>query len=165
MMPSKKYLIAVWVLFMLPGGARAASSRAVVPPPPDSGQAVWKLEHAYWRYVEKNELSDYRKLWHKNFLGWPSVSTMPLRKDQITDWITSHTSKGLTFKTVEFRPAGLQATGDIVVACYWVTYRWLDHDGKGPMHTVRITHAWVKKGKGWQIISGMSMPEAVSCSK
>ena len=164
-MPGKKRWIVVCAVFMLGGGAIAASSYAAGSPPAESGQTVWELEHAYWRYVEKNDLSDYLKLWHKNFLGWPSVSSAPVRKDHITDWITSQTSRGLTFKTVEFKPAGLQVTGDIVVACYWVTYQWLGHDGKGPMRTIRITHSWVKNGREWQIISGMSMPEPVASSK
>ena len=163
-MSSKKHLIIACMVFML-AGTMATSSLAAAPPPPDSGQAVWKLEHAYWRYVEKNDLSDYLRLWHKDFLGWPSVNATPVRKDHITDWITSQTSKGLTFKTVEFKPAALQVTGNIVVACYWVTYRWINHNGKGPTHTIRATHAWVRDGKEWRIIGGMSMPEPVSSSK
>src|SRR5882762_9732433 len=67
-------------------------------------QTLWKLEHAYWHYVEKNDLAAYSDLWHKDFLGWPYVSAAPVRKDHITDWITSQTAKGLAFKTVEFKP-------------------------------------------------------------
>jgi hypothetical protein len=164
-MPVKKRWTVVCMVFLLAGSAIAALCRVAAPPLPQSGQAVWKLEHAYWRYVEKNDLSDYLKLWHKNFLGWPSVNATPVSKDHITDWITSQTGKGLAFKTVQFKPAGLQATGGIVVACYWVTYKWLGHDGKGPVRTIRITHTWVKEGKEWQIISGMSMPEPGASSK
>ena len=164
-MPGKKHWIVVCSVFMLAGGAIAASCCAAAPPSGESGQAVWKLEHAYWRYVEKNDLSDYRKLWHKNFLGWPSVSSAPVRKDHITDWITSQTNRGLTFKAVEFKSARLQVTGDIVVTCYWVTYQWLGHDGKGTVRTIRIMHSSVKNGRDWQIISGMSMPEPVAAAK
>jgi hypothetical protein len=35
----------------------------------------------------------------------------------------------------------------------------VDKDGKGAAHTFRITHAWLRSGKDWQIIGGMSMPE------
>ncbi|PYK11449.1 MAG: hypothetical protein DME61_00680 [Verrucomicrobia bacterium] len=61
-------------------------------------QTLWHLERAYWQYVENNDLSTYTNLWHEDFLGWPSISSVPVRKDHITDWITSQTSKGLTFK-------------------------------------------------------------------
>ena len=89
--------------------------------PSGEEQTLWNLEHAYWQYVEKNDLAAYSNLWHKDFLGWPSVSSAPVRKDHITDWITSQTSKGLAFKAGEFRPAGIQLTGDVAFTCYWIT--------------------------------------------
>ena len=122
-------------------------------------QKVWNREHDYWRYVQDNNLAAYLGLWHKDFLGWPSVSNTPVGKDHITDWIASQTAKGLAFKSSAFKPAKIQVTGDVTVACYWITYTWLDKDGKGDSHTVRITHAWLKNGQDWQIIGGMSMPE------
>ena len=92
-------------------------------------------------------------------------SHVPVHKDHITDWITSETSKALTFKADEFKPAAIQVTGDVASACYWITFRWQDKDGKGAAHTVRITHAWLRTGKDWHIISGMSMPEPESPPK
>lgn len=124
---------------------------------PGDEQAVWNLEHDYWRYVEANDLTAYRNLWHKNFLGWPSVSDAPARKDHITDWITSQTSKGLKFKAGEFKPADIQITGNIAVACYWITSTWRDKDGRGDATTSRIEHTWLKDGADWHILSGMSM--------
>jgi ketosteroid isomerase-like protein len=138
-------------------------------PSPSQGsadeRAIWDLERAYWHYVETNDLTAYSNLWHKDFLGWPSVSSAPVRKDRITDWITSQTTKGLTFKTDDFKPAALQVTGDVAFACYWITFRWMDKDGTGTPHTLRITHAWVRSGKDWQIIGGMSMPEPENPAK
>jgi hypothetical protein len=84
----------------------------------ESEQTLWKLEHDYFRYVEDNNLTAYLGLWHKNFLGWPSVSAAPVQKDHITDWITSRTSQGLTFKLIEFKPAAIQVTGEIGVTCH-----------------------------------------------
>ena len=122
-------------------------------------QRLWDLEHAYWRYVQDNDLSSYSKLWHERFLGWPSVNAAPVHKDHITDWITAQTSKGLIFKTNELKPASIQVTGDTAIVCYWITFRWLDKEGKGVPQTTRITHAWQKTAEGWRIIGGMSMPE------
>jgi ketosteroid isomerase-like protein len=122
-------------------------------------QTVWNLEHAYWDYVQANNLAAYVNLWHKNFLGWPAQSASPVAKDHITDWITSQTAKGLTLKSIEFKPARIQVTGDVAEACYWITFKWLDKDGNGAAHTLRITHTWLKDGKDWRIIGGMSMPE------
>jgi ketosteroid isomerase-like protein len=126
----------------------------------ENEQAVWKLEHDYWRYVQNNDLSAYLALWNKNFLGWPSVNAAPVHKDHITDWITSETSKGLAFKFIALKPAAIQVTGDIAVTCYWMTYEWVAKDGKpAAEYNIRLTHTWIKGGNTWQIIGGMSMLE------
>jgi hypothetical protein len=56
-------------------------------------KAVWKLEHSYWEYVKAGDLERYRSLWHPNFVGWPSSSATPARKDHITDWIIKYQKK------------------------------------------------------------------------
>jgi ketosteroid isomerase-like protein len=122
-------------------------------------QALWKLERAYWSYVQDNDLKGYLSLWHQDFLGWPSVHAAPVHKDHITDWITAQTSKGLRLEAAEFKPAAIQVTGDVAVTCYRITFKWADRDGNGTTHTLRILHTFVREGKDWQIMGGMSMPE------
>ena len=136
-----------------------SSARAIPTPSSDSERTVWDLEHAYWRYVQGNDLTSYLKLWHKNFLGWPSVSATPVQKEHITDWITSQTSKERAFKLVEFKPAAIQVTGDVAETCYWITYKWTDKNGADTQHTMRVTHTWILNGRDWQIIGGMSSSE------
>jgi len=122
-------------------------------------EAVWKLEHSYWEDVKALDLASYRDLWHPDFVGWPSVSPEPVRKDHITDWITANTSKGRHLESYSLKPAASQATGDLIVVHYWVTSTWADKDHGGEPHTLRVTHTWIRVGKGWQIIGGMSSPE------
>ena len=33
---------------------------------------VWNMEKRYWEYVEKNDTISYKKLWHDDFIGYPS---------------------------------------------------------------------------------------------
>lgn len=122
-------------------------------------ERLWDLERAYWRYVEANDLAAYSNLWHDQFLGWPSVSASPVRKDHISDWITSQTNKGLVFKAGELKPADVQVAGDMAMVYYRVTFRWLDKQGNGAASTLRISHTWLKTGNDWRIVGGMSMPE------
>ena len=124
-----------------------------------SEQSVWKLEHSYWEYVKANNIESYRALWHPNFVGWPSVSAEPQRKNHITDWITQRTDQGLRLKAFELKPASSQSTGDLVITHYWLTAVWTGKSGDQPSSTSRITHTWVRVGKSWQIIGGMSSPE------
>jgi ketosteroid isomerase-like protein len=82
-----------------------------------------------------------------------------VRKDHITDWITSQTSKGRALKSVEFRPASMRVKGNVAVVYYWIKFAWLGKDGKDATYAARITHTWLKTGKDWRIIGGMSMLE------
>ncbi len=122
-------------------------------------KSVWNLEHSYWEYVKALDLKSYRDLWHTNFVGWPSVSAQPVRKDHITDWITANTSKGLHLKSYNLEPASSQETGNIVVDYYWLTMVWADKDGHGDPRTIRVTHTWIKDDQGWRIVGGMSAAE------
>lgn len=156
----RNYRIALLLCVMacLLGGASVVSSPGTLQSQAtENEQAIWNLEHAYWRYVQENNLRAYSGLWHQDFLGWPSASAAPVHKDHIADWITSQTSKGLAFKTVEFKPAAIQMTGELAVVCYWSTYQWVDKNGHGATQTVRVTHAWLRDSKEWRIIGGMSM--------
>jgi ketosteroid isomerase-like protein len=119
-------------------------------------QAVWKLEHSYWEFVQGSDLEGYRTLWHPDFLGWPYVSPSPVRKDHITDWIADFRSKGLHLESFDLRPADSRSNGGTVVVFYSITAHWVDKNGKGDPATSRITHTWIKSGTNWQIISGMS---------
>ncbi len=159
-MPNYRMVLVLGMMFCFLAGASAVSSgETVQSQASNTEQTLWNLEHAYWDYVQDNNLAAYLGLWHKDFLGWPSVNAAPVGKDHITDWITSQTAKGLAFKSIEFKPARIQITGDVAEACYWITYKWLDKDGNGAAHTLRITHTWLKDGKDWRILGGMSMPE------
>jgi hypothetical protein len=157
--PMRRHLLFIFVCLLATAEHSFSSETS------SDEQTLWGLERAYWRYVEHNDMVAYSGLWHTEFLGWPSVSSAPVRKDHITDWITSQTSKGLVFKTVEFKPAAIQISGDVAFACYWVTSKWVDAGGSGARHTLRITHAWLRTGKDWHIIGGMSMPEPESLAK
>jgi hypothetical protein len=142
-------LAAAW---LCAGGASGAQDT-------EDEKALWAFEHAYWTYVQANDLASYRNLWHPNFVGWPQYSAAPVRKDHITDWITTRTSQGLAFKMGDLRPAAVQVTGDVAVTSYWVTYQWVDKEGRGAPLTSRIIHTLLREGAVWHIIGGMSMPE------
>jgi ketosteroid isomerase-like protein len=124
----------------------------------DEAQA-WELEKAYWDYVKANDLQKYRALWHENFVGWPFVSPAPVRKDHITDWITSNTSKGIELHSHSIEQLAIQITGDIAMDCYRIIAMWADSTGaEAKTDKMRITHTWIRTHGTWQIIGGMSSP-------
>jgi hypothetical protein len=124
-------------------------------------QEAWKLESDYWKYVQAADLEKYKSLWHPNFVGWPSVSAIPVRKDQITDWITEHINNNEQLQWYHIDQAASQKTENVVVTHYWITFFWVNKEGKGEPSTARITHTWIKTDSGWQILGGMSAPTAM----
>ena len=150
MKSSRASLAAVLTLFALAGFAQQSADE----------DAVWKLEHSYWEYVKAQDVAGYKALWHENFVGWPSFSPQPVRKDHVADWMTNYQAKGLRLKSYSLKPAASQATGQLVVVHYWVTPVWVGPNGAEQSEALRIMHTWLRGDKGWQIISGMSMREA-----
>src|SRR5438874_13773101 len=126
----------------------------------DNEQAqIWNLEKAYWEYVKANDLEKYRALWHENFLGWPFVSAVPVRKDHITDWITSNTSKNITLQSYSIEQLAIQVTGDIAMDFYRINAMWAKGAGaEVKADRLRITHTWTRTHGTWQILGGMSSP-------
>ncbi len=128
--------------------------------PGPTEQEIWNLEKAYWEYVKTNDLEKYRALWHDDFVGWPSISPEPVRKDHITDWITNKTSTGLKLESYEIEQRAIKVTGDIAIVHYRIKMNWakIDTGGVDRTDAVRITHTWIRNGNTWQILGGMSAP-------
>lgn len=145
-------LKAISFLLVLAASALAQSSSK------DEAQ-FWSLEKAYWEYVKSNDLEKYRTLWHEDFLGWPFVSSAPVRKDHITDWITANTSKGVRLQSYSIEQLAIQVTGDIVINHYRINATWATSE-KNEVRTdaFRIMHTWIRTHGTWQIIGGMSAP-------
>ncbi|HLZ41206.1 MAG TPA: nuclear transport factor 2 family protein [Candidatus Sulfotelmatobacter sp.] len=127
--------------------------------PSANEDAVWKLEHSYWEFVKAQDVAGYKSLWHENFVGWPSFSPQPVRKEHVADWMTSYQAKGLRLKSYSLNPAASQATGHLVVVFYRIATVWTGPNGSETSETVRAMHTWLRGDNGWQIISGMSMRE------
>jgi ketosteroid isomerase-like protein len=120
---------------------------------------VWQLEKAYWEYVKANDLEKYRALWHENFVGWPFVSSAPVRKDRITDWITANTSKGITLQSYSIEQLAIKVMGDIAINYYRINATWANGAGaEVRTDRLRITHTWTRTHGTWLIIGGMSSP-------
>jgi hypothetical protein len=120
---------------------------------------VWQLEKAYWEYVKANDLEKYRALWHENFVGWPFVSPAPVRKDHITDWITSNTSKGIKLESYSIEQLAIQVTGGVAINYYRINATWVNAQGaQVRTDAFRITHTWIRTNGTWQILGGMSAP-------
>jgi ketosteroid isomerase-like protein len=149
---SRTMLKAISILLLLATAAFAQDAAT-------NEAQVWQLEKAYWEYVKANDLEKYRALWHENFLGWPFVSSAPVRKDHITDWITANTSKNIKLQSYSIEQLAIQVTGDIAIDYYRVNATWANGEAaEAKTDRFRITHTWIRTHGTWQIIGGMSAP-------
>ena len=120
---------------------------------------IWNFEKAYWEYVKANDLEKYRALWHEDFVGWPFISSAPVRKDHITDWITANTSQGLKLQRYSIEQLAIQITGDVAINHYRIKANWATSEtAKARTDALRITHTWIRTRGAWQILGGMSAP-------
>jgi Domain of unknown function (DUF4440) len=136
----------------------ALSATSALPGQSADEKAVWKLEHAYWKYVKALDLDRYKSLWHPAFVGWPSSSATPVRVNHVTDWITQARNKGLKLRSYTLKPAASQATENVVITHYWLTEHWADSSGRDNTETIKLCHTWLRVPGGWQIIGGMAAP-------
>src|SRR3954471_21634679 len=121
------FLLLLLLASFVPAGATASPTPMPLASRTDEMQ-IWDLEKAYWEYVKANDLEKYRALWHEDFLGWPLVSAAPVRKDHITDWITSNTSKGVKLQSYSIEQIGIQMTGEIGINHYRIKAIWANSE-------------------------------------
>jgi hypothetical protein len=123
-------------------------------------QAVWELEESYWRYAKENDTLSYQNLWDDRFIGWPGLSEPPQGKKNVSDWIPYlHQNSDSVIWGYELKDKMVRSFGDVVVVQYSARDFFLS---KITMDTIidsgdfRMWHTWQRKGKTWQIITGMS---------
>jgi catechol 2,3-dioxygenase-like lactoylglutathione lyase family enzyme/ketosteroid isomerase-like protein len=117
---------------------------------------VWKLEEDYWVYVKNKDNASYLKLWHDDFVGYPSTNIIGTKKN-ITDWMTEmyKSNAGKVFDYVLNRKVE-NVFGDIVIVLYDATQVWRNEKNEVvSQSTFKLTHTWKKTDKGWLIIGGM----------
>ena len=120
---------------------------------------VWNLEKAYWEYVKANDVEKYRALWRDDFVAWPPLSSAPVRKDHLTDWLTENISKGIKLQSFAIEQLAIQVIRDTAIVHYRIKMVWA---GPGPTESntefLRVTHTWIRTHGAWQIIGGMGAP-------
>jgi len=120
---------------------------------------LWNLEKAYWEYVKANDCEKYRALWHDDFVGWPLADSAPVRKDQVTDWMTDNTSKGVRLQSYSIEQLAICVIGDVAIDHYRIKMNWANREGPdATTDALRITHTWIRTHGVWQIIGGMAAP-------
>jgi hypothetical protein len=118
---------------------------------------VWQMEEKYWDYVEKIDTVAYKKLWHEQFIGYPSFGNGVSKKSAIAAWIPElHKDTTLIFSFKLYKKA-VNAIDDVVIVFYDADEIWTDKENKVVRkETFKFTHTWKKYDDTWVILGGMA---------
>ena len=120
-------------------------------------EEAWQMEVKYWDYVQRIDTVAYKKLWHENFIGYPSFGTGVSDRSKIAVWIPDlHTDSTLTFSHKLYKKAS-NAIDDVVLVFYDVDEIWTNAENEVVRkETYKLTHTWKKYGEDWLILGGLA---------
>lgn len=118
---------------------------------------VWNMEKQYWEYVQKNDTISYKKLWHNDFIGYPSFGDGVSNKVKIATWIpVLHKNATQQFNYIFYKKA-MNTIGNVVIVFYDVDEIWTNKENEvARKETYKFTHTWKKYKATWLIIGGMA---------
>lgn len=106
---------------------------------------VWHMEELYWQYVLANDTVSYKKLWHEDFIGYPSFGDGVADKSKIASWITKlHADSTIIFNCILTKKA-VNVIGDVVIAFYDTDQTYTNtKTGEVQSQTSKFTHTCKK---------------------
>ncbi len=118
---------------------------------------AWQMEERYWGFVEKVDTTSYKRLWHDDFIGYPSFGEGVSNKSKIAVWIPElHKDSSLIFSYKLYKRAS-NAIDDVVIVFYDADEIWRDKEHKMVRkETYKFTHTWKKYHDNWVILGGMA---------
>ncbi|HAH36998.1 MAG TPA: nuclear transport factor 2 family protein [Algoriphagus sp.] len=118
---------------------------------------AWQMEERYWDYVQKIDTATYKKLWHDDFVGYPSFGDGVSTKSKIAIWIPElHKDSSLTFSYKLYKRAS-NAIDDVVIVFYDADEIWTNRENEiVRKETYKFTHTWKKYQDNWVILGGMA---------
>ena len=118
---------------------------------------VWKLEIAYYRYVNDNDPQGYLSLFSDNVIGWPAMDPHPKGKDGVSQWISAIHSNPAEIWQYDLERLAIHSFGDVVVVHYRLRDYFVSAESGEEIRSeyYRISHTWLRDEGRWQIISGM----------
>ncbi len=146
----KTRIISLLTLLLLSNFTKAQTTEAHI-------KEAWQMEEQYWDYVQKIDTISYKKLWHENFMGYPSFGDGVSGKSKIASWIPKlHEDPNLNFSYKLYKK-GVNAIDDVVIVFYDADEIWADQQNTViKKERFKFTHTWKKYGNTWLILGGMA---------
>ena len=156
------FLISVFVAIMVSGCNRSSANYETIPDTPmvdtgEIGNEAWRMEEIYWEYVQNMDTVSYKKLWHEDFIGYPSFGDGVSTKKGIAAWIPDlHKDPNRIFSYELYRRA-TNVIEDVVIVFYDADEIFSDPENNiVEKKTYKFTHTWKMVNGNWVILGGMA---------
>jgi ketosteroid isomerase-like protein len=152
MMKRKKIIFLVILmssfLFLFPVNEKGEKNQEIE-------KEIWALEEAYVSYYFAANHRAILSMFHDQFLGWPEGVRQPVDKKAISKYLEVRYPKPRQM-TYKMDRQGITFLNNIALNYYLLYITLKDERGNELKVVTRMTHTWIKTGKQWKILGGMS---------
>lgn len=148
----KKWFLIVFVLiFQLTNSSVFAQKSEVE-------KEIWQLENRYWNYLEKNDITSYKKLWIDNQINYQSDELTISDVKKCSYWMKEiNEDNSLEFNCTLHKKA-IEIKENIVTIHYDVDKFWTDKQHNiHKSETFSFSHTWIKIENSWLLSDGIAI--------
>ena len=116
-------------------------------------ETIWAEELAYFTNLYSANYEGVLALTHEQFLGWPGTSAHPVDAVGSANFMKKLITKPVKC-TIKIEREGIRIIDNIALTQYIIRVNFENAGGK--VTKSRITHTWIKEGKKWKLLGGMS---------
>lgn len=117
-------------------------------------EKIWAEELAYFTNLYSADYEGVLALTHEQFLGWPSSSAHPIDAVGSANFMKKLIKKPVKCN-IKIEREGIRILNNIALTQYIIRVSFEGTNG-GKATQSRITHTWIKEGKNWKLLGGMS---------
>lgn len=119
-------------------------------------EKIWLLEEAYWAHIYQADYKPVLAMVHRKFLGWPNATAKPINKNGFVSFIEQALLRPGSC-VVKIERKGITVLGKVALTQSILHVIRSGNAATAPKRSSRrITHTWVKEGKSWKLLGGMS---------
>lgn len=115
---------------------------------------VWAAEVRHWDMLLAREWSEYMRLYHRDYLGWPHFSDVPVDKRTLGNTPIEIAEGDVV--SFELGSPTVQVFGGAAVAHYFIELGVRRPDGSVNREVVRYSRTWVRVDGDWIIMTESS---------
>ena len=120
-------------------------------------ELLWSYEQAIYAGRAKGDVSFYVNHADPAYAGWPPQSAEPFGRDELAE--QARRAAGHPGEKLVLEKNLIRLTADRKTAMvFYTTHRTVRSDGAAVDERYENIHVWLRRGRDWMIVGGMSRP-------